>query len=684
MKNIKIGIKLTGGFIAVALIVLIVGSISWWEARRLSGHIDEVGNTRLPSIVSLLNIQKSYESVRTAQRTLLIPGLSYDDVSRQFSNLKTLSRDITKYRKDFEALPATDAEKKIWGQTVIALNEWTTLNNQFVTLSKDFQKEDIADPMALQSSLEKFKGDHHALMGKIYALLLRGEPFKGGGDPTKCNLGKWMARFNSKNLKLQGILDQMKSSHNLFHASIVKIKQEVRKGNVKIANQVMLNETIPMASETFRRFDELLAVVRKLTITHTNMKNIVMKEVLEKQQKALSLLQKVIALNQQYARDAIFMSNKDAKFSQLVAIVGVIFGVLISLLLGIRLTRIITEPIKKGVRFSEELANGNLMAHLKIDQKDEIGLLGKAMQDMRDKLLEVVSQVLNASNYVASGSQQLSSTAQELSQGASEQAASVEETSSSMEEMGSNIQQNADNSKQTDTIATQAASDALESGKAVDKAVAAMKEISAKITIIEEIARQTNLLALNAAIEAARAGEHGKGFAVVAAEVRKLAERSQTAAGEISTLSTTSMDVAEKAGAMLLKLVPDIEKTAQLVQEINAASEEQASGVNQINTAVQQLDQVIQQNASATEEMASTSEELSAQAQQLRDSISYFQIDHTQSQNIAKKISTTPKFESYKPSVKEAKTEDTQESEVQDFKGISLDMTEDDSNFEKY
>jgi len=196
-----------------------------------------------------------------------------------------------------------------------------------------------------------------------------------------------------------------------------------------------------------------------------------------------------------------------------------------------------------------------------------------------------------------------------------------------MEQVVSNIKQNADNAQQTEKIALKAAQDAKEGGKAVTETVFAMKEIANKISIIEEIARQTNLLALNAAIEAARAGEHGKGFAVVATEVRKLAERSQTAAGEINKLSGSSVEVAEKAGEMLTRIVPDIQRTAELVSEINAASNEQNSGAEQINKAIQQLDKVIQQNASATEQMASTSEELSSQAEQLQDTIEFFKVE---------------------------------------------------------
>ncbi|MHB8056845.1 MAG: methyl-accepting chemotaxis protein [Desulfuromonadaceae bacterium] len=301
-------------------------------------------------------------------------------------------------------------------------------------------------------------------------------------------------------------------------------------------------------------------------------------------------------------------------------------GVIIAILLGFIIARIISNPLRQGVVFAQAVASGDLTQTIALDQKDEIGQLAAALNQMVAKLSSIVGEVVSAADNVASGSQELSSTAQQMSQGATEQAASAEEISSSMEEMASSIRQNTDNAMQTEKISIKSAVDAKEGGKAVIETVAAMKEIATKISIIEEIARQTNLLALNAAIEAARAGEHGKGFAVVASEVRKLAERSQSAAGEISSLSSRSVSIAEQAGEMLTKMVPDIQKTAELVQEITASSKEQDTGAEQINKAIQQLDQVIQQNASASEEMASTSEELSSQAEQLQSSISFFDI----------------------------------------------------------
>ena len=284
-----------------------------------------------------------------------------------------------------------------------------------------------------------------------------------------------------------------------------------------------------------------------------------------------------------------------------------------------------TANLNATAAVANEIAQGNLTVEAKpLSDKDTLGI---ALERMIEKLRQIVSEALTAAQNVSAGSQELSASAEQLSQGATEQASSAEEASSSMEEMAANVKQNADNASQTEKIAAQSAKDAEASGAAVGRAVSAMQTIAEKITIVQEIARQTDLLALNAAVEAARAGEHGKGFAVVASEVRKLAERSQAAAAEIGTLSTDTVKVAQEAGAMLSKLVPDIKKTAELVEEITAACREQDVGSAQINQAIQQLDKVGQQNASASEQVSSTSEELASQAEQLQSTIAYFRID---------------------------------------------------------
>ncbi|WP_319559258.1 methyl-accepting chemotaxis protein [Marispirochaeta sp.] len=309
-----------------------------------------------------------------------------------------------------------------------------------------------------------------------------------------------------------------------------------------------------------------------------------------------------------------------------VYIIVVLIAVAASLVIVIILTSTLLKAISVSVEAADRITRGDLTASIDIHRRDEIGTLATGLRSMISRLKRIVGEIRQSAQNISLGSDEVAKSSQQLSQGATEQASNSEEISASMEEMGANIQQNADNAAQTEKIAQRVTEDANKSGEAVSKTVEAMKEIAEKIGIIEEIARQTNMLALNAAIEAARAGEQGKGFAVVAAEVRRLAERSQNAAAEISELSSSSVEIAETAGELLTKLVPDIRKTAELIQEISYSSNEQKSGVEQTNSAMIQLDSITQQNASSAEELSSTSEELSSQADGLVAMINFFNL----------------------------------------------------------
>ncbi|WP_337057746.1 methyl-accepting chemotaxis protein [Pseudomonas sp. USHLN015] len=311
--------------------------------------------------------------------------------------------------------------------------------------------------------------------------------------------------------------------------------------------------------------------------------------------------------------------------TQMIALI--LIAAVLGFAIGILVTRSISRPLNRAMGVANSLAEGDLTVNVESESRDETGRLLASMQHMTERLRSVMADVRSAADSLSSASEEVSATSQSLSQAATEQAASVEETTASVEQMSASIAQNTESAQITDGIAGKAANDAVQGGQAVREMVQAMKQIADKIGIIDDIAYQTNLLALNAAIEAARAGDHGKGFAVVAAEVRKLAERSQVAAQEIGGVASNSVQLAEQAGALLDQIVPNIQKTSDLVQEITAASQEQTTGAAQINIAMGQMNQITQQNASASEELAATAEEMNAQASQLQELIGYFRLE---------------------------------------------------------
>lgn len=345
------------------------------------------------------------------------------------------------------------------------------------------------------------------------------------------------------------------------------------------------------------------------------------------------------------AEAAYHESTDNFQHTRMLNISIVAFAILTSLGLGFVIGRSITRQLGGEPTYAEEViskvAAGDLTVQVRLLANDQHSMLF-AISQMVAKLSEIIAEVRSSADTLSSASEEMSATSQSLSQAASEQAASIEQTSAAMEEMSASISQNNDNSKITEGIASQSAQKAISGGKAVAETVVAMRQIAEKISIIDDIAYQTNLLALNAAIEAGRAGEHGRGFAVVAAEVRKLAARSQTAAKEIGEVATSSVRLAEQAGGLLDEIVPGIQRTSELVQEIAAASNEQSAGAGEINDAISQITMATQQNAAASEELSSTSEELTHQAIQLQELISYFQINAGRRGHKSKSRETRP------------------------------------------
>lgn len=602
LKNIKIGAKIMGGFAIVLILLTIEAYVGYSSLSKAVDKVDKGDDVN--RMVKCLFVLRQHEK-NFIMRDDLSDVEAFED---EFSLLKNQVKE-TKLKFTHKV------NKDQMDQVLVESEAYEAAFRNYVSLSES-KKE----------NMEKMREQAHGAL--TMAEIIRSDQKKQlagiAGDATEARNDK-LAKADDANRIIKWFLDARKSEKNFIIFNDMKYRNTVKED---------LERILDLAGELKSRFtlevnieecENVAESIRAYGLSFDKFSELTQKQHEAQETMVVSArnVQRICnaARSDQKSKMMAVISNAN-RMMIVVSIVAFILGSLIALIIG----RGITGPVNQIMDLAKSMADGDLDASSTIDQKDEIGILAGLMNRMVSNIRASVLEVKGGSNNVASGSQALSSASEQLSRGATEQAASAEEASSTMEEMASNIRHNAENAQQTERLAVQAALDADQGGKAVAETVSAMQDIAAKISIIEEIARQTNMLALNAAIEAARAGEHGKGFAVVADAVRKLAERSQASAAEISNISISSVEKAEHAGEMLGKIVPDIKKTAELVQEITAASNEQSTGAEQINQALVQLGQIIQENASAAEEMSATSEELSAQAEQLQGSVSFFKI----------------------------------------------------------
>lgn len=623
-KDLKIGRKLGLGFGLIIAITVILGLLAIINMRNVASDSQNLANEYVPALDVSSTIDRE---VRETMYQLLAYHFTQNadnlnqgrvhmrqvksDIERA-QRLANNARGIENFRRQVPDIErAMNDYDRLIGETEQIVSQTLQMRRQLNEIETNFENSANAFITNMMEELQREirqGASQAALIERALKIELGNQVLDGGNDIIKSLLSAQVA--NDVSL--------MRNIDNDFR-NIQNAMERLRPITRRNENILQINNMQAQAD----RFRDIVAQNQDIMLRADDLWQ--QRIVSGNQAKEISV--NLASLQMEYTSQIMNDSNANLNNANVIMIFGLLIALIIGVIFAVIITRAITVPIVKGVGFAQTVAAGDLTATVDVDQKDEIGDLAQALKDMVVKLREVIGSVMTGSDNIAAASQQMSSTAQEMSQGGTEQASSAEEVSSSMEEMAANIQQNTDNARETEKIARNAETGIMDSSKASEQAVGAMRDIAEKITIIGEIARQTNILALNAAVEAARAGEHGKGFAVVAAEVRKLAERSQVAAAEIDKLSKFGVGISEEAGQKLSAIVPEIQKTARLVQEIAAASVEQSSGADQVNSAIQQLNQVTQQNAAASEEMATSSEELSSQADQLLDMVAYFKID---------------------------------------------------------
>ncbi len=663
MKSLKIGVKMALGFGVLIAIVIALGGVAIWNMESVKSDSNKLAEQYVPEVVTAGGLQYALNNLFIDMR-----GYQYTHEKRFVDAVKNHLTASNEKLKEMTAVAGKSADRVKLRETIGNLSEKLAAYERLVDESTAKIEETTRNQARVAEAGNAVASGAEAYLANQAMSL--DEELKSGHDSGKASDRfkkiQTMQEIASIAEKMGSVTWRAQTERNL------KPLDDIQKNFTLIDKRLENLKAVSAQGANIQGLDGIQAALAAYSGAMNDLKGnlVALVELDGKRGVVGKAIQEINGelhdMGMSDTKTIADSAKSKLSFSAMVMMAGLAAAIIISIITAVYMTREITRPLARAVEASNQMSSGDLSIEIEVDRRDEVGellsamkkmisnlrdtvhvaerisngdltakvqllsdrdTLGQALLSMLEKLREIVLDVKAAADSVATGSQELSATSEQLSQGSTEQAASAEEVSSSMEEMGSNIRQNADNALQTEKIAIKSAQDARDGGKAVEQTVAAMKEIAGKISIIEEIARQTNLLALNAAIEAARAGEHGKGFAVVASEVRKLAERSQTAAAEISTLSTSSVDVAERAGAMLLQLVPDIQKTAELVQEISAACNEQSSGAEQVNKALQQLEQVIHQNASASEEMASTSEELSGQAERLQDTIAFFKVE---------------------------------------------------------